>query len=123
MLAEKSNDKVIISERTKKLAKTPQKRLLTAFNRTGGILYHPMQNNLLKRIIMNTKEFLLDLCDVINNNSEYMTIEKFREKYKDLQFSYDSDRYGCSCISICDKDYKNEWLITANHVYASKWNK
>ena len=72
---------------------------------------------------MNTKEFLLDLCDVINNNSEYMTIEKFREKYKDLQFSYDSDRYGCSCISICDKDYKNEWLITANHVYASKWNK
>ena len=40
---------------------------------------------------MNTKQFLLDLCDVINNNSEYMTIEKFREKYKDFQFRYESD--------------------------------
>lgn len=69
---------------------------------------------------MNTKEFLQDLYDVINNNSIYITIEEFREKYKDLQFSYDSDRCGCSCISICDNDYKNEWLITANHVYASK---
>ena len=112
---------LLASEQT--LAKTPQKRLLTAFNRLGGILYHPIQNNLLKLIIMNTKQFLEDLCDVINNNSEYMTIEKFRDKYKDFQFSYDSDRYDCSCISICDKDYKNEWLITVNHVYASKWNK
>ena len=93
---------------------------MTAFYKLGDKLYHPMQNNPLKQIIMNTKEFLLDLCDVINNNSEYMTIEKFREKYKDLQFSYDSDRYGCPCISICDKDYKNEWMITANHVYSSK---
>ena len=112
---------LLASEQT--LAKTPQKRLLTAFYKFGGILYHQTQINLLKRIIMNTKQFLEDLCDVINNNSEYMTIEKLREKYKDLQFSYDSDRYGCSCISICDKDYKNEWLITANHVYAPKWNK
>ena len=72
---------------------------------------------------MSTKEFLQNLYDGINNNSNYITIEGFREKYKDLQFSYESDRYGCSCSSICDKDYKNEWLITANHVYASKWNK
>lgn len=69
---------------------------------------------------MNAKEFLLDLCDVVNNNSEYMTIEKFREKYKDFQFQYDSGTHGYPCISICDNDYKNEWLITANHVYASK---
>ena len=123
MLAKTTNDVWIISELKKTLAKTTQKRLLAALNRLGGTSYHPTQINLLKRIIMNTKEFLLDLCEVINNSSEYTTIEKFREKYKDLQFSYDSDRYGCSCISICDKDYKNEWLITANHVYASKWNK
>ena len=110
--------RLLASEQT--LAKTPQKRLLADFNKLGGTSYHPTQINLLKLTIMNTKEFLLDLCEVINNNSEYMTIEKFREKYKDLQFSYDSDRYGCPCISICDKDYKNEWLITANHVYASK---
>ena len=76
--------------------------------------------NPLKLIIMNTKQFLLDLCDVINNNSEYMTIEKFREKYKDFQFRYESDHLCYPCISICDNDYKNEWLITANHVYASK---
>lgn len=69
---------------------------------------------------MSTKEFLLDLCDVINNNSEYMTIEKFREKYKDFKFRYESDHLCYPCISISDKDYKNEWLITANHVYASK---
>ena len=109
---------LLASEQT--LAKTPQKRLLTAFYKFGGILYHQTQINLLKQIIMNTKEFLQDLYDVIKNNSNYITIEEFREKYKDLQFSYDSDRYDCSCISICDKDYKNEWLITANHVYASK---
>lgn len=29
---------------------------------------------------MNTKEFLLDLCDVINNNSEYMTIREIQRK-------------------------------------------
>ena len=76
--------------------------------------------NLLKLIIMNTKQFLLDLCDVINNNSEYMTIEKFRDKYKDFTFLYYSDSYGYPCISICDNDYSNEWHITSNHVYASK---
>ena len=92
------------------------------YQRMGEFVTLPHINPL-KLIIMNEKQFLLDLCDVINNNSEYMTIEKFREKYKDFQFSYDSDRYGCPCISICDNDYKNEWLITANHVHASKWNK
>ena len=76
--------------------------------------------NLLKLIIMNTKQFLLDLCDVINNNSEYMTIEKFREKYKDFQFQYDSGTHGYPCIEVWDEDEKDEWLITANHVYASK---
>ena len=105
------------------LAKTPQKRLLTAFNRLGGISYRPMQNNLLKRIIMNTKQFLEDLFDVINNNSEYITIEQFREKYKDFQFQYDSGTHGYQCIEVWDEDGNNEWLITANHVYASKWNK
>ena len=69
---------------------------------------------------MNTKEFLLDLCDVINNNSEYMTIRKFRKKYEDFTFQYNAETNGYHSISICDKDYKNEWLITANHVYASK---
>ena len=69
---------------------------------------------------MNTKELLLDICDVINNNSEYMTIEKFREKYKDFKFQYDSGNLDYPFISVCDNDYKNEWLITANHVYASK---
>ena len=49
---------LLASEQT--LAKNPQKRLLTAFNRLGGILYHPISNNLLKRIIMNTKQFLLE---------------------------------------------------------------
>ena len=76
--------------------------------------------NLLKLIIMNTKQFLLDLCDVINNNSEYMTIEKFREKYKDFTFRYESDHLCYPCISICDYDNKNEWLITANHVLSDK---
>ena len=64
--------------------------------------------NLLKLIIMNEKQFLLDLCDVINNNSEYMTIEKFREKYKDFKFQYESDHLCYPCISISDNDYKIE---------------
>ena len=68
---------------------------------------------------MNTKELLLDLCDVINNNSEYMTIEKFREKYKDFEFRYNSGNLGYPFISVCDKDYKDELLITANHGYTS----
>ena len=57
MLAEKSNDKVIISERTKTLAKTTQKRLLTDFYRLGGMLYHPTQNNPLKLTIMTTRKY------------------------------------------------------------------
>ena len=68
---------------------------------------------------MNTKELLLDLCDVINNNSEYMTIEKFREKYKDFEFRYNSGNLVYPFISVCDKDYKDELLITANHGYTS----
>ena len=104
----------------KTLAKTTQKRLLTDFYMLGGILYHPMRNNLLKQTIMNTKQVLEDLCDVINNNSEYMTIEKFRVRYNDFQFRYESDHLCYPCISICDNDYKNEWLITANHVLSDK---
>ena len=69
---------------------------------------------------MNTKEFLLDLCDVINNNSEYMTIEKFREKYKDFTFHYNAEPDGYHSISVWDKDDKNEWHITVKQVYASK---
>ena len=68
---------------------------------------------------MNTKELLLDLCDVINNNSEYITIEQFREKYKDFQFQYDSGTHGYPCIEVCDEDDNNEWLITANHVLSN----
>lgn len=68
---------------------------------------------------MNTKELLLDLCDVINNNSEYMTIEKFRKKYNGFKFQYDSGSLGYPFISVCDKDYNDELLITANHVNTS----
>ena len=45
---------LLASEQT--LAKTLQKRLLTASNKLGGILYHPIQNNQLKRIIMELKK-------------------------------------------------------------------
>ena len=69
---------------------------------------------------MNTKEFLQDLYDVIKNNSNYITIEEFREKYKDFQFQYDSGSLGYPCIEVCDEDEKSEWLITANHGYPSK---
>ena len=69
---------------------------------------------------MNTKQFLLDLCDVINNNSEYMTIEKFRDKYKDFHFQYDSGTHGYPCIEVWDEDENNEWMITAKHVFSDK---
>ena len=78
-------------------AKTPQKRLLTDFYRLGGILYHPMQNNPLKRIIMNTKEF----------------IKKVLEQGK---------RYG-SCLSNCPiitHEHKNGWKNTWS--IQSIWN-
>ena len=104
----------------KTLAKTTQKLLLTAFNRLGGILYHPTPNNPLKQKIMNTKEFLQDLYDVINNNSNYITIEEFREKYKDFQFQYDSGTRGYPCIEVWDEDDNNEWIITAKHVLSDK---
>ena len=69
---------------------------------------------------MNTKEFLQDLYDVINNNSNYITIEEFREKYKDFQFQYDSGSLGYPCIEVWDEDEKSEWLITAKHVFSEK---
>ena len=68
---------------------------------------------------MSTKQFLEDLFDVINNNSEYITIEQFREKYKDFQFQYDSGT-GYPCIEIWDEDDNNKWIITAKHVLSDK---
>ena len=69
---------------------------------------------------MNTKEFLQDLYDVIKNNSHYITIEEFREKYKDFKFQYDSGSLGYLCIEVWDEDEKDEWLITAKHVFSDK---
>ena len=69
---------------------------------------------------MNTKQFLSDLCDVINNNSEYMTIQKFRKKYEDFTFQYNAKTDGYHSISVWDKDDKNEWHITVKQMYASK---
>lgn len=69
---------------------------------------------------MNTKEFLQDLYDVINNNSIYITIEEFREKYKNFQFQYDSGSFGCPCIKVWDEDEEKEWLITAELVFSGK---
>lgn len=69
---------------------------------------------------MNTKQFLEDLFDVINNNSEYITIEHFREKYKNFQFQYDSGTHGYPCIEVLDEDDNNEWMITAKHVPSDK---
>ena len=87
--------RLLASEQT--LAKTPQKRLLTAFNRLGGTIYHPIPNNLLKRIIMKTKEF----------------IKKVLEQGK---------RYG-SCLSNCPiitHEHKNGWKNTWS--IQSRWN-
>lgn len=69
---------------------------------------------------MNTKEFLQDLYDVIKNNINYITIEEFREKYKDFQFQYDSGTHGYPCIEVWDEDENNEWMITAKHVFSDK---
>ena len=69
---------------------------------------------------MNTKQFLSDLCDVININSEYMTIQKFRKKYEDFTFQYNAETDGYHSISVWDKDDKNEWHITVKQMYASK---
>ena len=86
---------LLASEQT--LAKTPQKRLLTAFYKLGGTIYHPIPNNLLKRIIMKTKEF----------------IKKVLEQGK---------RYG-SCLSNCPiitHEHKNGWKNTWS--IQSRWN-
>ena len=87
--------RLLASEQT--LAKTLQKRLLTDFYRLGGTTYHPIPNNLLKRIIMKTKEF----------------IKKVLEQGK---------RYG-SCLSNCPiitHEHKNGWKNTWS--IQSRWN-
>lgn len=87
---------LLASEQT--LAKTPQKRLLTAFYKLGGILYHPMQKKPLKiKKNMKTKEF----------------IKKVLEQGK---------RYG-SCLSngpIITHEHKNGWRNTWS--IQSRWN-
>lgn len=69
---------------------------------------------------MNTKEFLQDLYDVIKNNSEYITIEEFREKYKDFRFQFDYGTLDYPYIEVLDEDEKNEWMITAKHIFSDK---
>ena len=58
---------------------------------------------------MNEKEFMTDLWDVLRGNTDYCTLEKFREKY---------DKFFVECDEqIVLEDEHNEWHLTLQKVW------
>ena len=58
---------------------------------------------------MNEKEFMTDLWAVLRGNTDYCTLEKFREKY---------DKFFVECDEqIVLEDEHNEWHLTLQKVW------
>lgn len=61
---------------------------------------------------MNEKEFITDLWDIINGNEQYITAEKFKEKYSELTVEVNLDDHY-----ILLSDAHNEWRLTLHKVW------
>lgn len=61
---------------------------------------------------MNEKEFITDLWDIINGNKQYITAEKFKEKYSELTVEVNLDDHY-----ILLSDMHNEWRLTLQKVW------
>ena len=65
--------------------------------------------------IMDEKEFLQDLWDVLRGNTSYITLEQFKEKYGELFVEVDND---AKCIRLMDDH--NEWHLTLQKVWCDE---
>lgn len=59
---------------------------------------------------MDKNEFMRDLWDVLRGNTEYITLEQFREKYDEFLVECDE--------GIRMADDHNEWLLSLQHVWS-----
>lgn len=65
---------------------------------------------------MNKKQFMQDVWDVLMGNTEYITQERFAEKYKDMFIELDCTR---GIIKLADDH--NEWQLTLQKVWCDEW--
>lgn len=62
---------------------------------------------------MDEKEFILDVWDVLNGNTQYITQERFIQKYKELFLDMDSEQ---KTINLSDEH--NEWRLLLQKVWS-----
>ena len=61
---------------------------------------------------MNEKEFIQDVWDLLAGNTQYCTMEKAREKYRDLLIEAD---FSGGFITL--RDDHNEWRLSLQKVW------
>lgn len=59
---------------------------------------------------MDEKEFIQDVWDILRGNTQYITLDKFKEKYDDLFLE-------CYDGTIRLMDEKNEWHLWVQKVW------
>lgn len=65
---------------------------------------------------MDEKQFIIDLWDVIRGNTQYITVEGFQTKYKELIVEPFPDDGN----SIRLMDDHNEWLLRLQKVWCDE---
>lgn len=64
---------------------------------------------------MDEKEFIQNVWDLLNGNSQYINIEEAREKYRDLMVDVD-----CENKFITLRDDHNEWRLSLQKVWCDE---
>ena len=64
---------------------------------------------------MNENEFIQDVWDLLNGNTEYFTQEESHEKYRDLMVDVD-----CENKFITLRDDHNEWRLSLQKVWCDE---
>jgi hypothetical protein len=64
---------------------------------------------------MDEKEFIMNVWDLLAGNSQYITIDEAREKYRDLLVDVD-----CSEGFITLRDDHNEWRLSLQKVWCDE---
>ena len=64
---------------------------------------------------MDERQFIEDVWDILQNNTQYITIEQFREKYADYFVEIDLDARQIRLM-----DDHNEWHLSLRKVWCDE---
>ena len=66
---------------------------------------------------MDEKEFIQDVWDLLAGNTQHITLEEAREKYRDMLVEVDCEEKH---ITLMDKDAHNEWRLSLQKVWCDE---